>query len=287
MQSALPLNKNKTRSNDRKLLLYSVPTILPLDCISVALRHVEVGVLPHRDTCSGTNRAGGEFIITGLIRQQSPSGDNDESSREQRAVRAAINTVRFLVLKHQGEITAMLGPPVIDLRTMKMKVFSSKRQRKKEEEEEEQKGRDGDDEGFMDEEEEEPQDDDDEASTSAADIHLHFPEALPSGAYALPILLALVAVAWGGESLDRIASLGDIDGLGRLSLHDHIRPTFIAALRDSGVTKILLPRAQALEIVRQEGGIGDRWVLRNGVLVHGIEGLLDAIRCCFLGDDNL
>jgi hypothetical protein len=129
--------------------------------------------------------------------------------------------------------------------------------------------------------------------SSKVDIHVHLPHCLPSaagGAYALPAFLALLAACWPDlrDSLDGIGSLGELNVMGALSLHScRLPPSFVSSLPSSGVRKVILPRAQACELVRREGGVGDRWVLGNSVLVVGAEGILDAVRCCFLGDDGI
>lgn len=231
-------------AKDRRLFV--APTLLPTDHgdVAVAPRSVEACSLPRPSECCSAGR----FLVTGLkVKDGNGNGNGGASAR------AAINTVRFLLLKHQADISRLLGPPAVDLRVMRLAA----------------------------------------GHHAPVDIHIHLPQALPSPAYALPALLALLAVAWPvRESLEDVVSLGEVDAVGTLGgmrMHGRLRLTFAAALRDCGASKVLLPQAVARELAREEGGggAGDRWLLPDsGVLVQGVGRVLDVVRACFLGDDD-
>jgi len=277
--------------------IYVAPTLLPVDDVSVSFRRVEVAVL------LGGGR--GQFLVTttGLasssssslssftfsspsssvtaspillssnsINRTSSSGSNGNiiSSRRRSncgggkgeggggAVCAAINVARVLLLKNQQQLCQFLGPPTIDLRAMSSLPSSLPSSLRKK-----------------------------------IDILVYIPQCLPSaavGAYALPAFLALVAACWPGlrGSLDGTGSLGELNGMGTMSLHScRLPPSFVSSLPSSVIRKMVMPRAQACELVRSGGGVGDKWLLGNGVLVVGTESILDAIQCFFLGNDRI
>ncbi len=282
---------SSTNNSSRVCRLFVAPTVLPADdgVVAVAARSVEACALPR--PLGGAGR----FFITGLPSEggggggggggSCSSGSSKGGAGGASSARAALNTARFLLLKHQGDIARPLGPPAIDLRAMRLVGLTPAAAAAAAAAADPAGACGG---SGMDEERE--VDAAAGAGAGAVDIHLHLPQALPSPAYALPALLALVAVAWPGarESLDGIASLGEVNALGALGLHARLRPTFVAALNECGVRKMVLPRGPALELVREEGGgVGDRWLLQSGVMVQGVERVLDVVRACFLGDDGL
>ena len=116
------------------------------------------------------------------------------------------------------------------------------------------------------------------------DVHINLPQSFQTASYAVPTLLALITVCWDREALEGTASVGDLNAMGILSFGERLRPNFLQSLRSHGLRKVILPRGPALELVRQGGGFGDRWTLRNGVVVEGAEGVLDLIRCAYLDD---
>lgn len=249
------------------------PTVMPVDDASVSLRCVEVGVL-----LGGR----GDFLITGLSHHASPTvggplveravlpsnSTSAGSGQGGKAVRAAISVARMLLLKHQGEISQLLGPPKVDLRTMTTAAAPTH----------------GSNSPFFGL----PSLPSPLPAALKVDVHVHLPHSLASAAYALPAFLALVEVSWQCRgSLDGIASLGELDGMGGVSLHERLRPSFVQSLGEHGLKKVILPRGPACELVRQAGGVGDRWVVGNGVLVQGVGSIMDAVRCCFLGDDGI
>jgi len=265
--------------------VYVAHALQPVDDVSVSFRRVEVAILsrggrgefvitttglPSSSSSSSPPAAAPILLPSNSFNRSSSSGSNNSSTSSTStsssssgggggggAVSAAINVARVLLLKHQQQLCQLLGPPTIDLRTMTSLPPSLP------------------------------------PSSSKIDIHVHLPHCLPSaaaGAYALPAFLALLAACWPGlrDSLDGIGGVGELNCVGALSLHScRLPPSFVSSLPSSGVRKVILPRAQACELVRRGEGVGDRWVLGNGVLVVGAEGILDAVRCCFLGDDGI
>jgi hypothetical protein len=117
------------------------------------------------------------------------------------------------------------------------------------------------------------------------DILLHLPQACASMGYGAPMLLALTAVVWNLDpaALRHTASVGEVNALGCLSSHERTRPTFLQALREHGMRRAVLPRGQALEVIREGGGVGDCWTLPGGVVVYGVESAMDLVRAVFMG----
>ena len=202
------------------------PTLLPFDDRLVSLCWVEAAVLPT------LGQGPGAFLVTGV-------------KKESNCVRSALNAARFLLLKCQGAISQLLGPPAVDLRTMM---------------------------GNQDQ---------------PVDILVHIPQPLPSSAYAVPALLALITAVWDREPVRRTVSLGELNSLGSLSFNERLRPNFLSALRGHGMRKVIVPRGQAMELVREGGGMGDRWTLTDGVVVQGAESVMELVRAAFLGGDMM